>query len=85
MHTQSLFHTGKTRYWASIIKVATRKLIMLDSATELIDLRSPPGNCLESLDGDRAGQYSVRINDQYRICFTWTGDGPRNVEIVDYH
>lgn len=58
---------------------------MLDQAVGLGDLRSPPGNHLEALVGDRAGQHSIRINDQYRICFVWTDSGPEQVEIVDYH
>jgi proteic killer suppression protein len=66
-------------------RVARRKLDLLDSSTVLTDLRIPPGNRLESLSGDRRGQHSVRINDQYRICFVWTENGPAEVEIVDYH
>lgn len=66
-------------------RVAGRKLEQLDSTTRLEDLRVPPGNCLEALSGDRSGQHSIRINDQYRICFVWTSDGPDSVEIVDYH
>lgn len=62
-----------------------RKLQMLDDAVELKDLRSPPGNRLEALRGDRAEQYSIRINDQWRLCFVWTAAGPDEVEIVDYH
>jgi toxin HigB-1 len=58
---------------------------MLDAAETLADLRSPPGNRLERLVGDRAGQYSIRVNDQWRICFRWTASGPEDVEIVDYH
>lgn len=58
---------------------------MLDAAVDLGDLRSPPGNRLEQLSGDRAGQHSIRINDQWRICFVWGTSGPENVEIVDYH
>ncbi len=58
---------------------------MLDAAVVLKDLATPPGNQLEALKQDRAGQHSIRINDQYRICFVWTDDGPRSVEIVDYH
>lgn len=58
---------------------------MLDSAVRLDDLRSPPGNRLEALRGDRVGQYSIRINDQFRICFRWTDVGPDEVEVVDYH
>ena len=66
-------------------KVATRKLDLLDSAATLNDLRVPPGNRLEALSADRAGQHSIRINEQYRICFVWTSSGPAEVEIVDYH
>ena len=69
----------------SLWKAAYRKLDLLDSATEVNDLRIPPGNRLEALKGDRSGQHSIRINDQYRICFTWTDAGPEDVEIVDYH
>jgi proteic killer suppression protein len=58
---------------------------MLDDAVELRDLRSPPGNRLEGLGGDRIGQHSIRINNQWRVCFVWTDTGPMNVEIVDYH
>jgi proteic killer suppression protein len=58
---------------------------MLDAATKLSDLRSPPGNQLEALKGDRAGQYSIRVNRQWRVCFRWTPNGPESVEIVDYH
>jgi len=66
-------------------RVALRKLLILDAADALIDLRVPPGNRLEKLRGDRAGQYSIRINQQWRICFRWTDAGPEDVEIVDYH
>ena len=66
-------------------RIAARKLDQIDSAEALDDLRIPPGNCLEALKGDRQGQYSVRINDRYRICFVWTEAGPEEVEIVDYH
>ena len=65
--------------------VVARKLDQLDSAAALGDLRAPPGHRLEALSGDRAGQHSIRINDQYRICFAWTDSGPERVEIVDYH
>ena len=68
-----------------ILRVALRKLRQVGSAVVLDDLRSPPGNRLEMLKGDRVGQYSIRINDQWRICFTWTDAGPEEVEIVDYH
>jgi proteic killer suppression protein len=66
-------------------RTARRKLIYLDDAEDLIDLQAPPGNKLEKLKGNRSGQYSIRINDQWRICFEWTGNKARNVEIVDYH
>ena len=68
-----------------ILRVALRKLRQVGSAMLLDDLRSPPGNRLEALKGGRAGQYSIRINDQWRICFRWTDAGPEEVEIVDYH
>ena len=68
-----------------IERVALRKLVLLDAAETLEDLRVPPGNRLEALRGDRAGQYSIRINQQWRICFTWTDAGPADVEILDYH
>jgi len=83
--TQALFETGKARRWAAILSVAERKLGMLNAAVELNDLRSPPGNRLEPLQGDRQGQHSIRINGQYRICFVWGINGPEQVEIVDYH
>lgn len=66
-------------------KIAFRKLDQLDSVERLDDLRVPPGNRLEFLKGDREGQNSIRINDQYRVCFVWTDNGPSEVEIVDYH
>jgi len=69
----------------SLWRVAVRKLDQLDSVASLDELRIPPGNRLEALTGDRQGQYSLRINDQYRVCFTWTESGPDEVEIVDYH
>ena len=68
-----------------IQRTARRKLIYLDDAEDLQDLLAPPGNRLEKLKGNRAGQYSIRINDQWRICFQWVGNKARNVEIVDYH
>ena len=68
-----------------IQRVALRKLRQVGSAERLDDLRIPPGNRLEALKGDRAGQYSIRINDQFRICFRWSAEGPEQVEIVDYH
>ena len=69
----------------SLQRAAWRKLAILDAAETLGDLRVPPGNRLEKLAGDRAGQYSIRINQQYRICFRWTDAGPEDVEITDYH
>ena len=66
-------------------RVALRKLLILDAADVLDDLRVPPGNRLEKLRGDRSGQYSVRVNQQWRICFRWTSAGPEDVQIVDYH
>jgi proteic killer suppression protein len=69
----------------SLWRVAYRKLDLLDSATTINDLTVPPGNRLEALRGDRAGQHSIRINDQYRICFVWEENGPEDVEITDYH
>jgi toxin HigB-1 len=69
----------------SLWKVAFRKLDQIDSVVSLDELRIPPGNQLEALKGDRKGQYSIRINDQYRICFEWIDSEPTNVEIVDYH
>ncbi|MEO6078453.1 MAG: type II toxin-antitoxin system RelE/ParE family toxin [Steroidobacteraceae bacterium] len=83
--TQSLFETGKSRRFSSISTVATRKLAILEAAQTLEFLRSPPGNRLEALRGDRSGRHSIRINDQFRICFRWTPEGPTDVEIVDYH
>ena len=70
---------------SNIVKTARRKLEMVNAAMRLEDLKAPPGNRLEPLERDRKGQHSIRINDQYRICFTWTADGPTDVEIVDYH
>jgi proteic killer suppression protein len=69
----------------SLWKIATRKLDQLDSVIALYELQIPPGNRLEALKEDRQGQHSVRINDQYRLCFRWTDTGPAEVEIVDYH
>ena len=83
--TRQLFETGSCPRFTNILAVATRKLQQLDSAETLGFLRSPPGNMLEALKGDRAGQHSIRINGQWRICFVWTDVGPEDVEIVDYH
>jgi proteic killer suppression protein len=70
---------------ADLVKVTRRKLGYLDAAVDLQDLRLPPGNRLEALAGDRRGQHSIRINDQFRICFRWTAEGPVEVEVTDYH
>ncbi len=83
--TKRLFETGQNRKFASFARVAIRKLTQLDIVVTLEDLRIPPGNRLEALVGDREGQHSIRINDQYRVCFRWETDGPYDVEIVDYH
>ena len=88
--TEDLFNGRNTkaarqRLPRSLWRVATRRLDALDQAETLDDLRMPPGNRLEVLRGDRHGQHSIRINDQYRICFGWTEPGPVDVEVVDYH
>jgi toxin HigB-1 len=83
--TMELFTERKSRRWASIAKVALRKLDQLGAAISLDDMRIPPANRLEALKVDRKGQHSVRINDQYRVCFVWKQDGAHDVEIVDYH
>lgn len=72
-------------FQSSILKTARRKLVMIHAAVDLNDLRIPPSNHLEALKGDRKGQHSIRINDQFRVCFVWTKAGAENVEIVDYH
>ncbi|WP_082190076.1 type II toxin-antitoxin system RelE/ParE family toxin [Frateuria defendens] len=82
---EALFHGVRVRRFVSIEGVARRKLEYLDAAQTLDDLRSPPGNRLEALKGDRAGQYSIRVNDQFRICFVWKDGAAHAVEIVDYH
>ena len=81
--TQALFETGKCKRFSGIADIAVRKLAQLDAAQTLEFLRSPPGNRLEALKGRRSGQYSIRVNDQFRVCFRWTVAGPENVEIVD--
>jgi toxin HigB-1 len=84
--TEQLWQRQHVRSFDSrILRTALRKLVVLDAAVTLGDLRSPPGNRLEALKGDRSGQHSIRINDQWRICFVWTDSGPEEVEIVDYH
>jgi len=83
--TRDVFDGGTPRRWRSLARLAERKLNMLDAAQRLTDLRIPPGNRLESLLGDRRGQHSIRINDQYRVCFRWEGEDAFDVEIADYH
>ncbi len=84
--TERIFNQMRPkRFGADVVRSIQRKLAMLDAATTLDDLRSPPGNRLESLRGDREGQWSIRVNDQFRICFTWSGRDAENVEVVDYH
>jgi proteic killer suppression protein len=83
--TERLFTTGKSRRFTAFKHIAERKLTQLEAAADLDFLRSPPGNRLEALKGSRSGQYSIRINDQWRLCFRWTDKGAVNVEIVDYH
>ncbi len=84
--SEKLFHRERSgAVPGSLRKAALRKLLILDAAERLEDLRVPPGNRLEKLKGDRAGQHSIRINDRYRICFSWKNAGAEAVEIVDYH
>ncbi|MCB9774491.1 MAG: type II toxin-antitoxin system RelE/ParE family toxin [Nitrospiraceae bacterium] len=83
--TEEFFGGKAIKQFSGFKRIAERKLTMLDSATELRDLLAPPANRLEKLKGDRAGQHSIRINDQWRICFVWNPDGPYEVEITDYH
>jgi proteic killer suppression protein len=83
--TQALYEGGTPKRFRAIADVAIRRLSALDAAVEIRDLKSPPGNRLESLAGDRRGQLSVRINGQWRVCFKWTTKGPVDVEIIDYH
>lgn len=83
--TQALFETGKCKRFSSVANIAMRKPAQLDAAQTLAFLRSPPGNRLEALKGGRSGQYSIRVNDLFHVCFRWTEAGPEDVEIVDYH
>lgn len=85
MDSEALWNSASVRAFVNIQKVAMRKLVMLDAAGRLEDLRIPPGNRLEALAGDRAGQHSIRINEHFRVCFVWTSNGPKDVEICDYH
>jgi proteic killer suppression protein len=83
--TEALFKGEQVKRFVNIQTIAMRKLAILNQAVRLDDLRVPPGNRLEALAGDRAGQHSIRVNDQFRVCFRWTTEGPQDVEIVDYH
>jgi proteic killer suppression protein len=83
--TERLFHDERVRQWQAIEGVARRKLNMVHAAAKLEDLRIPPGNRLEKLEGTRKGQHSIRVNDQYRVCFEWRESDAYDVEIVDYH
>lgn len=83
--TEHLFKRERVRRFVNIESMARRKLVQLNAAATLDFMRSPPGNRLETLKGNRAGQHSVRINDQFRLCFVWTVKGPAEIEIVDYH
>jgi proteic killer suppression protein len=83
--TEALFALRRVARFANIERPALRKLKQLDLARRIEDLRAPPANRLEQLKGDRAGQWSIRVNDQFRICFRWTGSDAEDVEIVDYH
>ena len=84
-YTETLAKGQRVKKFANIAKVARRKLRQLEIAGRLDDLMVPPGNHLKALKGDRSEQYSIRINDQWRVCFCWTDAGAENVEIVDYH
>lgn len=84
--SERFFHAGLCDpRWQTFAKIARRKLDYLDAAKSILDLLHPPGNRLERLQGNRAGQWSIRINDQWRLCFNWTEKGASHVEIVDYH
>ena len=83
--TEALFHSRTVPRFRNIERVARRKLLQLHAATELASLRVPSGNQLEALKGERKGQHSIRINEQWRVCFVWRRDGAHRVEIVDYH
>jgi proteic killer suppression protein len=83
--TRIIFEGGRSKRLGNLKAAIERKLVMLDAAVKLGDLNTPPGNRLEALAGDRKGQHSIRVNDQFRICFRWTDAGPEDVEVVDYH
>jgi proteic killer suppression protein len=85
-HTEALLASGDChRDWRNFARIARRKLLLIDSAQALHDLKVPPGNRLEALRGDRSGQHAIRVNDQYRVCFVWRNGDAYQVEIVDYH
>ena len=84
-NNEALFQSKAVARFKNIERVARRKLLQVHASTELASLKIPPGNQLELLKGNRAGQYSIRVNDQWRICFVWRSDGAYLVEIVDYH
>jgi toxin HigB-1 len=83
--TEELWNGESAGRFGDVERRAVKKLDMLNSAASLDDLRVPPGNRLEALKGDRQGQHSIRVNDQWRLCFVWTAEGPAEVELVDYH
>ena len=83
--TENLFERRRNGWSREVKNVGRRKLLMIDAAITLADLRIPPGNRLEKLKGDRKGQYSIRINDQWRVCFNWRSGAAYSVEITDYH
>lgn len=85
LDTRALFHSHAVARFRNIERVARRKLLQLNATTELAALRIPPGNRLEALKGERKGQHSIRVNDQWRVCFVWRADGAHQVEIVGYH
>jgi proteic killer suppression protein len=83
--TEAVYLTGKSRRWGKVARVAARRLQAIDFASAIEDLLNPPGNRLEKLKGDRRGWWSIRINDQYRVCFRWDGKDAWDVGIIDYH
>jgi len=84
--TERVYRRERVKRWADeMCRVAYRKLVQMEASSLLSDLKVPPGNHLEALKGDRKGQHSIRVNDQYRVCFRWQGEDAHDVEIVDYH
>jgi proteic killer suppression protein len=83
--TEAVYLTGKSRKWGKVARVAARRILALDYASAIEDLMQPPGNRLEKMKSDRKGWWSIRISDQYRVCFRWDGKDAWDVEIVDYH